>query len=243
MKSGTRWLPRMQVLWLLLALAAVVGFRASLFTWRPAVLLAAGSLAGLFLTGFGSLLILFARLRTGRQGGGVHCLAAVGLSLPVLLGVLFLGLQGAKAPPIHDITTDIDHPPPFRLAQALRRPGDNPTDYPKETAADRQRQAYPDIAPLEVALPPTEAFEAALAVAGRLGWRIVNENREEGLIEALDRTLLFGFIDDIVIRVSAAENGSRIDLRSASRAGVGDLGVNAGRIRSFVAAFPSTRSP
>jgi len=242
MNNRTHWLLRMQFLWLLVSLVAVLCFRASLLPWRPALMIVAAAVAGLVLTGFFSLLVLFVLVRSGRRGGGKHCLLAAAVSLPALIGVLVLGMQGAKAPPIHDITTDMDNPPVFRTAQALRRSGDNGTEYPGMATAERQRQAYSDIKPLEVPEQPDEVFAHSLAVAGKLGWRIVAQDREQGMIEAVDRTLIFGFTDDIVIRITADNRGSRIDLRSASRAGISDLGINAKRIRAFRHTFTSMQA-
>src|SRR5512133_1007600 len=119
MNNRTHWLLRVQFLWLLVSLAAVLCFRASLLSWRPALMIVAAGVAGLVLTGFFSLLLLFVLVRSGRRGGGKHCLLAAAVSLPALIGVLVLGMQGAKAPPIHDITTDMDNPPVFRAAPAL----------------------------------------------------------------------------------------------------------------------------
>ncbi|WP_028317829.1 DUF1499 domain-containing protein [Desulfobulbus elongatus] len=237
MVRRTQWLLKGQMLWLVLAVAGVLAFRAALLTWRPALMLVAVAIGGLVLTGFVSLLVLFSLLRAGRRGSAAACLAAAGLGLLALVGVLLAGVHGAKAPPIHDITTDPGNPPLFGIASQLRTSGDNPIAYSGGATADLQRQAYPDIVPLTVALAPAEAFARSLAVAERLGWRIVGQSREQGSIEAVDRTLVFGFTDDIAIRIVAAGDGSRIDLRSASRAGVSDLGTNAKRIRAFVAAF------
>jgi uncharacterized protein (DUF1499 family) len=233
---------KVQFLWLIMTLAAVLGFRASLLSWRPAMILVSAASGGLVVTGFFSLLVLFKLLRTGRWGGGTHCLLAVVLSLPALIGVLLLGVQGAKAPPINDISTDTDHPPVFRAAKTLRRAGDNSIDYPGKATADRQRQAYPDIKPIETPLLPTETFAQSLATAEKLRWRVIGQDREQGLIEAVDKTMLFGFTDDIIIRIAPTGNGSRIDLRSASRAGISDLGVNADRIRAFRRTFNSIQT-
>jgi uncharacterized protein (DUF1499 family) len=175
--------------------------------------------------------------------GGKYCLLTVGLSLPALIGVLIIGLQGDKAPLINDITTDTTNPPPFEKATQLRRPGDNSTLYPGERAAGQQRLAFPDIGPLTVTSAPTSAFEKSRTVIERLGWRVVAQNPEQGLIEAVDRSLIFGFIDDIVIRIAPSGSGSRIDVRSASRAGIGDLGVNAKRIRSFFSTYNAMHTP
>lgn len=243
MMQKLNWLCKGQLFWLLVAAVAVVGFRAALLTWRPAMILVAVAVGGLVLAGFFSLLFLFALLRKGQRGGGTYCLLTVGLSLPVLIGVLIIGLQGAKAPLINDISTDTSAPPPLVKATQLRRAGDNSVLYPGERAAGLQRQAYPDIGPLTVASAPAAAFEKSRIVAEQLGWRVVAQNPEQGLIEAVDRSLIFGFTDDIVIRIAPSESGSRIDVRSASRAGIGDLGVNAKRIRSFFSTYNATHTP
>jgi uncharacterized protein (DUF1499 family) len=69
-------------------------------------------------------------------------------------------------------------------------------------------------------------------------WRIVDARapqtgRREGRIEAVARTPIMGFRDDVVVRVRAAEDGARVDVRSASRYGQHDFGANASRIRSL----------
>lgn len=146
-------------------------------------------------------------------------------------------MQGAKFPPIHDISTDLENPPAFTAAASLRAPGDNSLAYGGATIAQQQRQAYANLLPLESTMPPVQAFKHCLATAQALGWQVVAQDRQQGRIEAIDRTLIFGFVDDIAIRITPQGDGSRIDLRSASRAGVSDLGVNAKRIRTFTTLF------
>jgi uncharacterized protein (DUF1499 family) len=97
-----------------------------------------------------------------------------------------------------------------------------------------QRAAYPDIAPLELALPAAAAFERSLAAARAMGWEIVEADAAAGRIAAVDTTFWFGFKDDVTVRVSPAAAGSRIDVRSTSRVGRGDAGTNARRIRAFL---------
>src|SRR5216683_1780485 len=100
-----------------------------------------------------------------------------------------------------------------------------------------QKRGYPDLAPLMLAVSPGRAFARAEAAARSMGWRIVAAAPAEGRLEASDTTRWFGFTDDIVVRVTPAPNGSRIDVRSASRVGRSDLGVNARRIRAYLAAL------
>ena len=106
--------------------------------------------------------------------------------------------------------------------------------------AEQQRRAYPDIVPLSLALQPSAAFGRALETAQRMGWTIVNADDTAGRIEASDRSRWFGFIDDIVIRVTPSGSASRIDVRSASRVGRSDFGVNAARIETYLSALRAT---
>jgi uncharacterized protein (DUF1499 family) len=100
--------------------------------------------------------------------------------------------------------------------------------------AELQRKAYPDIRPLELPVPPQQAFSKALAAAEAMGWEIVAQDPAAGRIEAVATTLWFDFKDDVVIRVAEAGRGSRIDIRSKSRVGRSDIGTNARRIRAYL---------
>src|SRR5438105_12767126 len=149
--------------------------------------------------------------------------------------VPFAMLQSAKAsPPIHDITTDMDNPPRFVAIIPLRTGSANPAEYQGESIAQQQRKAYPDIQPVTIAEQPDAAFKRALNTARDVGWQIVAATPDERRIEATDTTAWFGFKDDIVVRVTSSGSGSRIDVRSVSRLGQGDLGKNAARIRAYL---------
>ena len=112
------------------------------------------------------------------------------------------------------------------------------TDYDGEAIAEQQRSAYPDIGPVTLPVDTRVAFERALAAVEGMGWELLEADATAGRIEATDRTFWFGFADDVVIRISDAGGGaSRIDARSQSRVGGGDLGANANRMREFLAVF------
>jgi uncharacterized protein (DUF1499 family) len=144
-------------------------------------------------------------------------------------------------PSIHDITTDPADPPAF-VALLARRAGRHvsPPEYDGATAAAEQRRAYPDIQPLTVAAPLAQAFDAAAAAARDMGWEIVDADRDAGRIEAVATTRLMRFTDVFVVRLREDVGRVRVDVRSKSRLGRGDLGTNARRIRRFLAAL--TRS-
>ena len=98
-----------------------------------------------------------------------------------------------------------------------------------------QRAAYPDIAPVILPVPPAEAFKRVDGAAMAMGWDIVARAPGRRPLEAVATSAWFGFRDDIVVRIRPDGAGSRVDIRSKSRDGESDLGVNARRIREFIA--------
>ena len=88
-------------------------------------------------------------------------------------------------------------------------------------------------------LSESTVFAAAEATAAEMGWEIVDVVPTQGHIEATDTTALFGFKDDIAIRVNPnpSGQGTVLDIRSASRVGQSDLGANATRIEKFLKAI------
>jgi uncharacterized protein (DUF1499 family) len=140
-------------------------------------------------------------------------------------------------PRIHDITTDPENPPALTAAARQRKNYHNPVQYGGERVARMQKQAYPDIQPILSSMEPVHAYARARQLVQRFGWHIHKENPDEGILEAVAVTRLFRFKDDVVIRITRQNTGSRIDIRSASRLGVSDFGTNARRLRVFIQAF------
>ena len=180
--------------------------------------------------------------RTGRRGAGM---AATGfaLSLALIAFPAYLTLEALSLPAINDVSTDFEQPLSFMISTKAReaRGGRTPAAASAATEA-AQKAAYPAVQPLFVDLEAPQAYQMALRVAKDLGWRIVDSTppnlRGDGVahIDATDRTLVFGFTDDIAIRITPLANQTRIDLRSVSRLGKHDFGANARRIRKFLAA-------
>ncbi|MEE4212061.1 MAG: DUF1499 domain-containing protein [Parvularcula sp.] len=142
--------------------------------------------------------------------------------------------EASKVPPIHDITTDTQDPPEFVATAALRKPDENPAAY--DTAqTEQQREAYPELKSLVMPKRIDEAFAIAMDAVKAEGLDIVDINPREGRIEATETVPLFGFKDDVVIRLRNAHNRATvIDIRSKSRVGRSDLGFNARRIESLL---------
>jgi uncharacterized protein (DUF1499 family) len=205
---------------------AWLNYRSALLLLRWDVWAALGA-AGLSLIG-----CVHARLRGDRRG---LVLAVLGLTIAALTFLLpwYAWYKGRDLPSIHDISTDLDDPPRFVAVLPLRKDAANSVEFDATTAA-LQRKAYPQIAPALLDVPPPAAYRRALAAARALRWDIVAAAPAEMRIEATDATALMGFKDDIVIRIAANGRGSRVDVRSVSRVGHGDLGTNARRVAAFL---------
>jgi uncharacterized protein (DUF1499 family) len=185
--------------------------------------------------GAAALALLFLVIPRTRRGSGTVLVAAL-LIGAATAWVPWNNLQTVRSLPfIHDITTDTANPPQFVDVLPLRADAPNPPDYAGEDVAAQQREAYPDIQPVQLALPPDQAFEVALESARKQGWEIVAAAPGDGRIEATATTFWFGFKDDVVIRIAADNGGSRLDVRSKSRVGRSDAGANAKRIRTYLA--------
>ena len=170
-------------------------------------------------------------------GGMGHALAAIGIGIVLLAYPGYLGYRATKLPMINDVTTDTLDPPRFDVLARLRPRGT--VEYAGLYAAELQHTAYPDIEPLSVNAAPKAAYDAAMAIIVRRKWRIVADRppqppRRDGQIEAVARTPIMGFRDDVSVRVRREDEGARIDVRSASRYGRHDIGANAARIRSLL---------
>ena len=169
-----------------------------------------------------------------RSGQG---LIAVVLAVVLAVGAgqapVRMRATAASVPVIHDITTDTVNPPAFVALAPVRANAPNGVDYVTDPAA--QLKAYPDVKSVLSPMPSAALFERAIAAAHELKWDVVSSSREEGRIEATDTTAWWGFKDDVVIRIVAEGAGSKLDIRSMSRVGKSDVGVNAARIRKFIA--------
>jgi uncharacterized protein (DUF1499 family) len=175
-------------------------------------------------------------------------LGAVRATFALLFSLLVLALplrslpNLLSLPRLYDVTTDPVSPPAFDRVAQIRQGQANPAHY-DATFAALQGAAYPDIAPLQVPRSLADVYSTVRDVVSSLNWKVIDEQAPEamksGRIEAADRTFLFGFVDDIVIRVTGSQKSAKIDIRSSSRFGQHDLGRNAQRIRLFMAEFKS----
>ena len=238
------WSSRIGWFALAVAVLSIIIVRSGLLEIVPAL---ATFAAALIFAGIAILLAFAAFVVIWRQGyGGLgRALLGLFLGLSLLVYPAYLGTRAMRLPEISDVTTDTSNPPRFETLARLRPRGR--IDYPGAAAAALQRTAYPDVGPLELDVPTKTAYDAMLALVTKRKWNVVDSRaptlvRRDGLIEAVARTPIMGFRDDVVIRVSPLGQGTRIDMRSASRFGAHDLGANASRIRSLLEDLDNTIS-
>lgn len=195
----------------------------------------------LVLLALGMAVLAFIRIwQAGHRGVGMAAQAFV-LALVMLAPAAYAGFKIATLPALADVSTDIDDPPTFSRSSAAlaARNGLVPPDLP---ASERriQRLAYPKAVPIVLEVPAEISFDIARKAAVAMGWQVLEASRPggrsgAGRIEAVSHSRFLRFTSDITIRVRPRADGSRIDIRSASRIGWHDLGTNAARIAAFAA--------
>ena len=230
------------VIMLVILLTGPLGYKYGLVPLMP-------SLASLLVAALGSVCVflgtavfLFLAYKKNLVKNRNLLLLSIGLSM---LPMIIMGPQiaGARSvPPIHDITTDTGTPPEFYKIVKHRAHAPNDLVYgseqlPAEELAAMQLAAYPDVKPLDTVLSVAAAVSRAESVLQSQGLDIVSADPQAGMVEATATSFWFGFKDDLVVRVTATQSGSRIDVRSVSRVGQSDIGANARRIEKFLAAF------
>lgn len=240
--NAARWTSRIAVFAAVLLVSALFMHRFLNLATPTAYNLATVAIAGAALA---CVLALIAGLDiwfTGRNGaaraifGGM--LGAGLLALPLSAWVVARDL-----PHLHDISTDMKTAPPFVELARLRAANANSPTYPKASAAPVQRAAHPDLKPQSIERPADDTFELAVDALKRLKMTIIRTTPPNpargapGLVEATDQTLVFGFIDDIVLRVAGDDTRSTLDVRSAARFGSHDFGRNAERVRIILREF------
>ena len=216
-----------------------MGSRIGIWGWQTGLLMIVP--AGALLAAIGllvGLISIFVSKKRGYAGDPPILITSI-----VICGIIVaaMGMQfqkGASVPAIHNISTDTSDPPQFTQAIIdLRGQNSNPLAYNADELAAAQQSAYPRVKPLTVATTKVETVRAAVSALEGMGLEIVAVDEALGLVEATDTTFWFGFKDDVVVRVRAADGGSVVDVRSVSRVGVSDLGKNAQRIETLLASL------
>ena len=220
-------------------LVSIVIVRFGILEIKPALATFFGALACAGLSILVGLAAFVAIWRNGTRGMS-RILLALLIDAVILAYPAYLGLQYRKLPPIHDITTDPIDPPRFEALARLRGgDGANSAVYAGLYSAEQQRLAYPDIATVELEVPVQRAYEVTLALIIKRKWLVIDERapqlpRRIGRIEAVARTPIMGFREDVSIRFTPDGEDSRVDIRSSSRYFDSDLGSNAARVTRLI---------
>lgn len=164
----------------------------------------------------------------------ITLLIGLGILAPSVINIFS---NSEKFPPIHDITTNIEQPPEFEFLIESHEGRKNSLIYGGDNIAKQQRQAYPNIQPIQSELSVEGAYLHALNTAYEMQWKIVYQNPSLLSFESIAQTPFFNFSDDVIVKITAYKKGSQIDIRSVSRIGRGDRGVNAKRILEFIKLF------
>jgi hypothetical protein len=232
------WTRRLAIFSLIATLISVLIVRFGFLDFKPALATFFGALAcaGLsILVGFAG----FAAIWQNGSRGMTLILLGFLIDILILTYPAYLVYQYKTLPPIHDITTDPIDPPRFDALARLRNgDGANPAVYAGLYSAEQQREAYPDIEPIMLDVPPQKAYDVVLQLVMRRKWLIIDERPPQlpqriGRIEAVAFTMIMGFREDISIRIVPLGAGSKVDMRSSSRYFEHDLGSNAARILKF----------
>jgi uncharacterized protein (DUF1499 family) len=180
------------------------------------------------------LIAIFLTRKPQLAAGRNRALAATVVCALILAPVIFTVFTN-HSPLINDITTDFDNPPEFVNAQKLQHEPNRDMKYDKAKYADAQLKGFGPIGPLKERLDPAAAFARVTEVAkASPTWTITYTDPSTDTLEAVATSRLWHFQDDIVIQVRPAADGtSLIEMRSKSRDGTGDFGVNAKRIKHF----------
>jgi len=248
------WSLRVALFSLVATFIGVIIVRSGALDVVPAVSTLAGALA---LAVVAILLALGAGIMIWMDGlGGLRqAVWATFIGLALIGYPAYLGVRAYQLPAIYDVTTDPIDPPQFDAIARLRPRDANPVTYQGLYAAELQHVAYSDVEAEQTTAMPQEAFDAAMKVITKRRWRVVNArppapglpptrisnprgpqdfSGRDGIIEAVARSLILGFREDVVVRIRATNDGTRIDARSASRYGRNDLGSNATRVRNLM---------
>lgn len=233
------WSRNLALFSVIAVIVSILIVRFGFLEMKPALATFFGALALAVL----SILLGFAAFaaiwQNGSRGMGRILLAFL-INAVVLAYPAYLGLQYRKLPKIYDITTDPIDPPRFEALARLRSgEGTNSAVYAGLYSAEQQRLAYPDIETVELEVPPQRAYEVTLQLIGKRKWLVIDERppqppRRIGRIEAVARTPIMGFREDVSIRITPDGEESRVDIRSSSRYFESDLGSNAARVSKLI---------
>jgi hypothetical protein len=181
------------------------------------------------------LLALCAYVRlwiTGDQGWGkatwgllfaIVCLAPFG----------YLGLQAVRYPEVNEVATNFADPLPLSSSIRVVPSGAALQQLIATTFPNARTRTYP--------IDATQIFSTVEDLVDQSGWDVRTRREpptalDSGQINAISVSL-FGFRDEVAIRVTGTPSGSIIDMRSVPLSGFHDFGENGKRVEAFMLAL------
>jgi Protein of unknown function (DUF1499) len=243
---ASRWLARSAVA---VTLLSIVATRFGGIPHHNGLLLLALGIFLAFVAVIAATGALAAIWRTGAPGAGT---AIRGLLLALLLLAWpgYLAVSAARLPLQNDVTTDTADPPSFSRSRAAldARRGYVPPEFDRQRITESEGEAAGDLPTITVEQPPEDVMLLVQRAATNLGWLVIDTvnpagRTGTGRVDAIARSLIFRFPDDITIRIRPGVGETRIDLRSASRIGRHDLGANTRHIRDFRRELDAVANP
>ena len=245
-RSGeTTWWSKFFVFSALLSLVILIsgpfGYKYGLTGLAPSLISILVALVGAVLVFLVGVIMVIVATRKALPKDRNLIFIAMAISLVPMMFVVPQMLKAQSVPGIHDISTDTDNPPEFSVLVTARSETDNDLIYEDETVegqtAELQMAAYPNVKTAQSDLSIEDAINRAANILQNQGLEVANVDPVQGIVEATATTAWFGFKDDVVVRATASDGGTLIDVRSVSRVGRSDIGANAARIEEFLAAF------
>lgn len=231
---------------LLAAIIGAVGTGSGSFGFKIGLLLL---VVGFLASSVGGLVAIIAFARGRSSGAANRRTTLIALAIALVFGGYFIAQLSTamSVPPIHDVATDLADVPqfttlPVRADNLANIPSGGDAALAAMPPAARwqaiHRKAYGDITTLHLPLDTAKAMDRATRLVQARGWAIAKVDAASGTIEATDTSLFFRFKDDVIVRIRpdlSPAGGASLDMRSVSRVGESDIGVNAKRIRAFLA--------
>jgi len=181
----------------------------------------------------------FTRLWEHGDKAGRASLAGMVVSVLVLAPFCYAAALAIAHPRLSDIATDPEDPPSLAFAAGKRTADMNPIGRISAEQVAQQVEYYPQVTGRRYASTADRTLEGAAAAARQLGWEVVDlpvwiDGEPSVTMTVIAGSFLFGFPSDMAVRVLDEGESSYVDVRSASRYGLHDLGSNAARIETLL---------
>jgi len=169
---------------------------------------------------------------TGDRGWG-RAIGGMFFALICLAPFGYLGFQATRYPLVGEVSTD--YADPLQLSSGIRV-------APTATALREViAQTFPNARSRSYPIEATEMFTVVSRLVEAQGWEVRTRRApptalDTGQLNAIAVTL-FGWRDEVAIRVSGTAQGSTVDMRSVPLVSLHDFGENGRRIEEFLLAL------